>query len=471
MTAQTFRAETIVDALKMVQKELGPDAVVVSARSIPLGSAWNVWKKPGVEVLCMSAEEAGQARLALQKTAAQQPVLQPAKNTLGVEFVEERPDIVWENRAEESRTPAAPAASVSKVYAPEFRPAVKEAPAKIEETAQISLTPQKQTVQSGSAAEDSPWQPRYFSKKEVLAMNQVLSQQNHKEQMVRRLSLGGVDSPAVRKSGKEQRAAPGQTPEGLRKLLEQLSQKGIDAEYIRKLEKLALDCCSFWFLQDEQQVRGFLASSMAANLPVHKWPNTEVPARVMVFVGLSGSGKTNALAKVAVFYSSLLNKKVVWACADTVRTGAVMEARTYTAAIGIPLELIYTAEDIKTVLKKHPQADLILIDTPGFNPVLEQQEIELGSLLVEVPDAHLLLVTSATAKEDDALSCYRSLKYFGLNGSVLTKLDETKSHGSVFNFTQKSRLPLTFFSASRKASSGLKVASADLIIDSLLGRA
>jgi len=256
-------------------------------------------------------------------------------------------------------------------------------------------------------------------------------------------------------------------PRTLRRLVDKLKFQEVDSEYTDQIEKLAVKGCSPAMLGNEKRVEEFLVSLMAANLPILRWPATEVPARVMIFVGLSGCGKTNSLAKVAIFYGSLLGKKVVWVCADTIRTGAIAEARTYSDVLNVPMDLAYTAAELKVAVEKHADADLILVDTPGFNPSDEEQEAELGAFLTEVPAAQIFLVTSATAKETESLHCYDSLKFFGLKGSVISKLDEATLYGSVLNFTQKSRLPLTFFTSNRKASTGLKIANADLLVKAL----
>ncbi len=454
MTTKSFRAETILEALQMVQNEMGPDAVVISARNIPVGPAWQVWKKPGVEVISMTADDAEKAKKSVRsgdktpnpdaghtdrKTPNTQAVLQPSKNGTGIEFVEERPEIEWET---------APADRPDRTV---FPPALKGGKSGYPTSAEAKTT----------------WQPRYLRREDVRAMNQNLAvkEDEANETPELQISVETTEPETIKALPTEE-----QYPNVLKLVLNRLESQGVDQAYINRLEKLALSGCSPWLLKNEKKVKEFLAHYMTANLPVRKWPPTEVPGRVMVFVGLSGSGKTSSMAKVAVFYTSLLNKKAVWICADTIRTGAITEAKSYTGAMGIPLELVYTPADIRPAIERHADADLILMDTPGFNPVIEAQEIELGSLLSEVPEASILLVTSATAKECDTMSCFQSLKYFGLKGSVITKLDETTSYGSVFNFTNRSHLPLTFFTNSRKASNGLKVASTDLLVDSLFGK-
>ncbi|HRF47114.1 MAG TPA: hypothetical protein PLC98_05755, partial [Anaerolineales bacterium] len=53
MQARTYQAPNMLTALERIQEELGPEALIVSVRQIPGGAAWEVWKKPAVEVVAM----------------------------------------------------------------------------------------------------------------------------------------------------------------------------------------------------------------------------------------------------------------------------------------------------------------------------------------------------------------------------------------------------------------------------------
>jgi flagellar biosynthesis protein FlhF len=55
-----FRAPHMMAALEEVQQKLGSDALVVSVREIPPGPAWQVWRRPGVEIIAASEEKNGQ---------------------------------------------------------------------------------------------------------------------------------------------------------------------------------------------------------------------------------------------------------------------------------------------------------------------------------------------------------------------------------------------------------------------------
>ena len=64
MAMKTFQAETMIEALQMVQQELGSDAIVLSVRDAQQRAGF--WRRPGVEVVAMSqsdiANAAGQVK-------------------------------------------------------------------------------------------------------------------------------------------------------------------------------------------------------------------------------------------------------------------------------------------------------------------------------------------------------------------------------------------------------------------------
>lgn len=436
MTTKTFQAETILEALQMVQKEMGPDAVVISARDIPLGPAWQVWKKPGIEIISMSADEIQRVPGLFKKNQQAGRIIRPNRNGSGVEFIEEDPKIEWESEAPKASIPQ------PERYASDLI----------------------QQIEKPAAEKKHLWKPRYLSKEDVQVMNQILSV--HSEELTQEKPV----TPGVNPIGVKEQVPDFSILKTLKKLIQKVRLQGVDPEFVERLETLAVKGCSPSLLEDEKKVKEFLVNYMSSNLPVKNWPALEVPGRILIFVGLSGSGKTTSLAKIAVYYSSIMSKKVVWICADTVKTGAIAEAKTFTTNASIPLEIVYTPADFRAAIQSHEDADLILVDTPSFNPASDEQQSELGSFLVEIPEAQIMLVTSATAKESDTLYCFNALKYFSLAGSILTKLDETVTYGSVFNFSRKSHLPLTFFTSDRKACAGLKIADANLLAEAFFSR-
>ena len=196
-----------------------------------------------------------------------------------------------------------------------------------------------------------------------------------------------------------------------------------------------------------------------------------MPNSVVCVVGASGSGKTSAVAKLAMFFKQNMNKSVTWVCADTVRMGAIAEAKAYTDALGLELKLVYTPQDLKEVLSAPQANELFLVDTPGYNPCSEREMVELGTLLSEMPGRCTYLAVPAIVKEADLFQLAASLGVFNLDGLILTKLDETHHFGGLYNFARKNQIPLGYFTTGRDTSRHLEVADPARLASALFGKA
>ena len=78
-----FRAPHMMAALEEVQQKLGSDALVVSVREIPPGPAWQVWRRPGVEIVAASEEKNGQTLAAPQPVIRKNAAWSPPENGSG----------------------------------------------------------------------------------------------------------------------------------------------------------------------------------------------------------------------------------------------------------------------------------------------------------------------------------------------------------------------------------------------------
>jgi len=379
MVTKTFKADSTIQTLQLVQSELGADAIVVSMREVPLGPLWNPWKKSAVEVVAAAS---------------------PQKQST-VEFVEEMPEIEWD-----------------------FSPP-KKAPAKLPPPLKLNLAP-----------------------------------------------LAGSSAPIVDSAPEAESAARDDRylPPALKKIHEQLSRQGVESSLIEGLMGVALETLSPSTLGDVEACKKSIVQLMGAELRVQKGAGTFVSSNVMCLVGASGSGKTSSTAKLALFFSQTLKKRVTWICADTVRTGAVAEARAYTDALGVELKLVYTPQDLKEILSAAQPNDLFLVDTPGYNPCSESQMAELGALLSEMPARVTCLVAPATTKEADLFQLSASLGLFKLDGLILTKLDETHTFGGVYNFARRNQVPLAYFATGREAARHLETADPMRLVSALFGR-
>jgi len=194
-------------------------------------------------------------------------------------------------------------------------------------------------------------------------------------------------------------------------------------------------------------------------------------ARVIYLIGPSGWGKTSTVAKLAAHFTQRLGLHVAWMCADTVRAGAINQARIYAEALKLPLRVAYTPAELAQAIAAEPEADVILVDTPACNPRRTASVVELGELLTATPPAQraAYLAVAATAKVSDALEAVAACKPFDLKGLVLTKLDETRTYGTCINLAWRSGLPLAYFTNGPEANRDLHPAQARPLVNALFG--
>lgn len=395
---KSYIAETMREALLMVQAELGPDAIVLSAREAPLGSPWNVWKRPGVEVVAMAPGEL------------------PVKESL----------------------PAA------------------------EETVKDAL-PSREKV--------TGWQPRRITREEARLANQMpRGSQTDAPSVKASDTLKKVDLPAAPSAPAGKEDEPVELPPVLASLRRQLLAQEVDEAFVERTLQVMLQGQTVSLVSTPEVAHKTLARLLEAEV-THVVPaSLQSERQVVCVVGMSGGGKTSTVARMAMDYRQRLGKKVAWVCADTLRTGAIGEARAYTDALDLPLRLVYTPQDLSTALAGLDDVDLVLIDTPGYNPYREQEIVELGSFLSELPESALYLVVPANMKEGDLFCMSGALNVFGLDGVIVTKLDETSTYGGVYNFVRKSHLPLAYFAFGKAASAGLEAATSQRLVAALFGK-
>lgn len=398
MATKTFRADTILDALQQVQAEFGPEAIVVSVREVPGGPAWQVWRRPGCEVIATTPNDPLKPAPKGTSTARKDELPE------GIEWIEEPLDKPGKAKSGVVR---------SEVQAP---------------------TPEKKKPAAKVAV---PWAPpKLYRYDEDLLMNP-----RHDGGAEFAPEPAPKTAPVVRAAPVKEEAVP----QALAAHLDTLARSGLDEMLLERVRQVSLEAAGPAILEDEKRCRDYLKRQLEAFIRETPKNHIDSPARILCMIGPSGSGKTSACARLAAYYTRK-GKRVAWINADTVRAGAVAEARSYAEALNIPLYLAYLPEDIPGQIAAEPKADVILVDTPAFSPYNEAQMAELGAFLAQMPKRGTFLMAAATMKENDLKQTLAAIRLFNIDGMVATKFDETGSLGSIYNFAWHSQLPLTFFS-------------------------
>ncbi len=153
----------------------------------------------------------------------------------------------------------------------------------------------------------------------------------------------------------------------------------------------------------------------------------------IALIGPTGVGKTTTIAKLAAIASVLKEKSVALITIDTFRVGAVDQLKTYADIISVPLDVAHTPKELKNLLDRHGDKDLVLIDTVGRSPYKKLQIAEMKGFLDACSDVKICLVLSVTTNHKDLKEIIARFGKFSIDKLIFTKLDETRRYGSIIN--------------------------------------
>ncbi len=170
--------------------------------------------------------------------------------------------------------------------------------------------------------------------------------------------------------------------------------------------------------------------------------------RVVMLVGLQGSGKTTAAAKLARLLRSQ-GERVLLVAADPYRPAAIKQLQTLGEKIGVS---VFTEEGIKppeVVARAYDQAQkggvtVMVIDTAGRSQLDQNLMDELQAITRRVtPNDTLLVIDSMIGQE--ALHVAEGFRdTITLSGLILTKMDGDSRGGAAISIRSVTGVPIKF---------------------------
>ncbi|MGE5422430.1 MAG: flagellar biosynthesis protein FlhF, partial [Ignavibacteriales bacterium] len=192
-------------------------------------------------------------------------------------------------------------------------------------------------------------------------------------------------------------------------------------------------------------------------------------ARIVALIGPTGVGKTTTIAKLAANFSLLDKRKVGLITLDTYRIAAVEQLKTYAEIIGVPLEVVFNPEDLKTAIKSFAKCDIVFIDTAGRSPRNETQMEELSRFLETSEPDEVILVLSATTRTEELIDAYRKFNVVKIDKIVFTKLDETTSYGQILSTIYKTRSHISYITNGQNVPDDIELPDEMLLAKLILG--
>jgi signal recognition particle subunit SRP54 len=175
--------------------------------------------------------------------------------------------------------------------------------------------------------------------------------------------------------------------------------------------------------------------------------------RIMMLVGIQGSGKTTAAAKLARYFQKRGLKAAV-ICADTFRPGAYAQLQQLANRINVPLYGdLKTKDPVKIVtegLKQFSEKDMVIVDTSGRHK--EEQDLikEMKMLERSIKPDEVMLVIDGTIGQQ-ALAQAKAFNEATPIGSILvTKLDGSARGGGALSAVAATGAPIKFIGTGEK---------------------
>lgn len=209
---------------------------------------------------------------------------------------------------------------------------------------------------------------------------------------------------------------------------------------------------------------------------VAKKPQEGMP-RVILVVGVNGSGKTTSIAKLAQNFIDE-GKTVLLAAGDTFRAAAIEQLEIWAKRLNVPIVKSTPGGDPASVAFDAITAaiargtDIVIIDTAGrlqnkTELMRELEKIKRVSQKAHIDAPHeILLVLDATTGQNalDQAEVFNS--FTPLSGIILTKLDGSAKGGIILSIYKKLGIPVQWVGTGEGISDLMpfdKVAYADAL--------
>jgi flagellar biosynthesis protein FlhF len=501
MQVKKFEAPTMQEALKVIKRELGPEAIILSTKNIKSG--FGLMSKASVEVTAAISEKD------LKKKNM-------AEKNLPMEVKEK----IWNGKAEKQ----------SAIYNDYFEKQLKKIG-----TEKVQLSGRGRSNGGGSGSGDRRNQKRNEQPNEgpvarspananeasVAAQGSIGRERRYaditdeeKPSGSSRLSLSGLmgrreESVAAPSSGQSVTVTSGgdkvnslqREVNELKSMIEGMainsakenrseSEGTLTSELLRTHQDLVASGVekriaseiireiSFDLNPDEANRRDIVNEKVATHLMktirvgdalqgVGAASGRSTPA-VLTLVGPTGVGKTTTIAKIASLGILEKRLRVGLINLDSYKVAAADQLSTYAKIMNVPFRTVANREELQQAVHDFAALDLILIDTTGRSQKDQESLVQLRHLLSAVPGTESLLVVSATTKDVDLHEVLARFKIFNPRGMVFSKLDETSVYGCILNAQVRSQLPVFYFTVGQRVPEDIERASAERVVDLIL---
>jgi signal recognition particle subunit SRP54 len=175
--------------------------------------------------------------------------------------------------------------------------------------------------------------------------------------------------------------------------------------------------------------------------------------KVMMLVGIQGSGKTTTAAKLAKYFQKR-GLKPALVCVDTYRPGAYAQLQQLASTINVPLYGDSKTKDPVKIardgLKQFNDKDVVIIDTAGRHKEEKELIKEMKTLEQNIKPDEITLVIDGTIGQQAMLQAQAFHEATPIGSIIVTKLDGSARGGGALSAVAATGAPIKFISTGEK---------------------
>lgn len=478
MQVKVFESEDMPSALRMIREELGPDALILSSRTIRKGGM-GLFGKPMLEVTAAIDDDAGMEsgtgsaheRNAFELLASsdvtrpQKPFLQhvdAAEDEMSYAQIWRRQRVI--NSPEDVASVSERRASQGPAQGSLLRSSYGSKPAYGATAGLPEAEDRKQHSQRGDDYDIAQLRAELGSLRKMVG--DLVDDLPLQLERLARPRLNVPQASSFEAATDHSVAQPGAASD----LVETLKNCGVEAETSQTIAHFVTGQLSASQLADKEQVQDFLRTTIADLVQTYGsiFPAQEGEKRRIALIGPTGVGKTTTIAKLAAAYLLGGGRKIALITIDTYRIAAVEQLKVYGEIMNLPVEVVVHPEQLEQVLARHQNKDLVLIDTAGRSPRDSVSLDELEAFLAVDAEIETHLVLSATTRDRDLHEIYKRFSVLTPRSLLVTKLDECDSAGVLLNVHVRHNCPLSYVANGQRVPEDLVQLTPEYIGDLVL---
>ncbi len=475
MQVKKFEARTMKEALEMVKVQLGPEAIILSARDNH--RSFGLVGEGSVEITAAISEESLQKRKFAQSKLREQDRQRFDKSPAKMQraLIEQ----VVQNHTQKNQ----------------YRPITTKRYIDIEEENVLQDLSSSQNFNSNNEVETNlnpvppssfaqlrikdaaqkAWQAMNFNTKPS-ASKTATSQGTNAAESAEILSLRNEISSLKKMLGEFQtvpQSIVGQHPGAtyginydFSFLFEKLHNEGIEDTDIIELLGATQSAIPSQHHKNRSLLEGFLARKMMEKTLI---ANHEKESKFHFFFGPTGSGKTSTMVKMASHKVINENKRVALITTDTIKVGAVDQLRIFSQILNVPFAVIRNSNDWVKLRNHLDQLDHVFVDFTGSNLKNENDIATLESCIPNsYKDITRHLVLSALGKFEDLNNIAAKYRRLSVNDLIITNIDQCAQFGNIYTLMNRQNLPLHSFGTGSRLPEDLEHATKERLLDLIL---